>query len=506
MRHRIILALMTFGWLWTSQALAQSVQNTVLAQELETLRKDFNAAGMSVVVVQDGDVILLEGFGLRDVENGSPVTPDTVFGLHSGTKSFTAAAMLRLEEQGKLDLDDKVRDHLPWFATGDEYISANMTLRDALSHRSGLPRTGMIYQGSGFSTEEAVRRLRFVDPVSPFRYTYTYQNLLYGMMDLIIEQKTGDDWSSYVQKHFLNALDMSRSSTGGGSLGPDRNYSKQYFFADSNNGALTEIPHNSPPAHDVSGPAGGVRTTARDLGEWLKYLLDQSGETKNAPLEYKALQQALAPHVVFRSPFYGAMAQGSEYVAYGLGWFLGEFNDADIAWHAGGGNGEITLVAFMPEKNLGVAVLSNTETDLPYAAVGLVFDRLTQGGAKDWYKEFQRFETSEDELAAQYKEYVDARIADTNPTLPLSSYAGKYTHEIYGDIVVKFEDGGLVMYRDNRVADLSHWHYDTFEARHRGLAVGFDTISFNIGFDGSAAEIIHFDVDGFYRAGTDDHH
>lgn len=498
----LILACLLVG----SPVSAQSAEAAALIDDLEGLRAQFGVPGVAVVVVEDGAVLFAEGFGLRDVANDEPMSADTVFGLHSATKSFTAAAMLKLEQDGELDIDDRVRDHLPWFRVDDEYISSNMTLRDALAHRTGLPRTGMIYQGSGISTEEATRRLSGVRPIRPFRYSYTYQNMLYNMMSLIIESKTGADWSGYVEANFLDALEMSQSTAGrSGSVKGVR--SKRYFRADYNNGALTEIPpHATAPLHDVSAPAGGIVTTAVDLGQWLTFLLREDGEPSAAPVNRSRLESSFAPHVLFRSSYYGEMARGSAYQGYGLGWFVGEFDGTNIAWHGGNGDGESTLVAVMPDRGIGLAVLANLEgTSLTYAAAGLIFDRLTEGADSDWYEAYERFEASPEDLAAQYREYVDARVSDTKPSRPLADYAGVYSHEIYGDLTVKLENDGLVMYRDNRVAALTHWHYDTFEARHRGLAIGFDTVTFNIGADGRVVEIVHFDMDGFYRQGADAH-
>lgn len=188
--------------------------NTDLATYVDGARKQFNVPGVAIVVVKDGRVVFDQGFGERNLKDGEPVDVHTMFCIASNTKSFTAAAIEILADQGKLKLEDRVVDHLPWFRMADPYATRELHIRDILAHRSGLGSHAgdlLFVPASTYSTREVVERLRDLPLATGFRSTFAYENIMYGVATLIIEQVSGESYADFIREHIFAPIGMTES-------------------------------------------------------------------------------------------------------------------------------------------------------------------------------------------------------------------------------------------------------------------------------------------------------
>ena len=171
---------------------------------------------MGVTIVENGQPTFVRGFGVRQLGMPGVVDTDTIFAIGSTTKAMTVAALATLVDAGKLGWDDRVIDHLPGFQMYDPYVTREMTVRDLLTHRSGLGlgQGDLMYIPRGsISRAEIVRRVRYLKPATSFRSGYAYDNILYTVAGALVEAVSGESWEDYVREHVLRAAGMMRSTT-----------------------------------------------------------------------------------------------------------------------------------------------------------------------------------------------------------------------------------------------------------------------------------------------------
>jgi len=198
-----------------------SIAAIALAQEstdavVERARKTFDVPGIAVAVVKDGRVVYSKGFGVRKLGEAAPVTENTLFGIASNTKAFTSASLAMLVDEGKLHWNDRVIDYLPSFQMSDPYVTREMRIRDLLVHRSGLALGAgdlMFFPTTDLSSEEIIKRLRYVPLATSFRSAYAYDNVLYSVAGKVIETISGKTWAAFIKERIFSPLGMSASKT-----------------------------------------------------------------------------------------------------------------------------------------------------------------------------------------------------------------------------------------------------------------------------------------------------
>lgn len=375
----------------------------------------FGVPGAAVTVVAAGEVVLTRGFGVR--KGADPVTPTTLFMLASDTKCLAAATLCLLVEDGLLDLDQPVRDHLPWFAMHDERISGWVTTRDLLAHRTGLPRHDFLTIGDGswsISNEDIARRLRYLEGSRPFRQGFGYNNAHYATAGHVGEVLTGQPWRELLAHRVLAPLGMSGTST----YVPAQTAGD--FAAPHVHGR--PVPHQSRP-YDL--PSGGVVTHATDLGRWLLARLGQGA------LSAQVLDLLHAPAAVSGPllPFPELHSMG-----YALGNMVFSYRGHRLHCHGGNQIGFASQVIVLPEAQVGVAVLTNEHASQLPLALGLALvDRVMGLSPVPWG----------DRLSAR-SPAASAPEAPAAPLpRPLSDYRGTFQHPAYGDLLFEVSDGGL---------------------------------------------------------------
>jgi CubicO group peptidase (beta-lactamase class C family) len=449
---------------------------------IESAMKEWRVPGLGLAVVRDGEVVLARGYGVRAKGKTEAVDADTIFAIGSSSKAFTAACIGLLVDQKKVDWDDPVIKHLPGFALHDAYATRDLTVRDLLTHRGGLARADQLWYGSGFGRAEILHRFREVEPSWGFRSRFGYQNIMFLAAGELYAAVAGESWDDCIAKRFFAPLAMKRSTTSVDPLPGVENVATPH---DEIEGEVVTVPWYD---LDNVAPAGSINSSAREMAAWLKLQLGAGP----AILSEATLRETHTPQMVVRKE--GSWANyfpASTLITYGLGWFVDDYRGEIVVEHGGSIDGMRALVSMIPEEKIGVVVLTNRGGQiLPEAVRYRVFDTLLGLEPMDWSaKMLAAVQKLRDDERKEREKEKAARVASTKPSLALPAYAGVYTHPAYGDATIGVTNGALVLNRGEGVADLEHWHYDTFQAKFRNPRMGTMLVTFEVDASGKPAEL-----------------
>jgi CubicO group peptidase (beta-lactamase class C family) len=412
---------------------------------------DWKCDGFAIAVVQDGKVILSKGYGLRDVKKNLPVTEKTLFAIGSATKSFTVTAMGALVDQGKLDWDKPVRDYLPDFKMWDPFATERMTPRDLVTHRSGLPRHDLMWYNSPLSREELFARLRYLEPNKDFRTTFQYQNLMFMTAGYLAGHVAGTTWEELVSRTIFTPLGMAGSNFSIADSQKSSDFSLGYQVVDD---VVADMPFRN---INAIGPAGSINSNIEDMTKYVMMHLAKGKGVVSATNEI----QMMTPQMAISAP---SPDKELGDLAYGMGFFVTSYRGHKFVHHGGNIDGFSALVAFLPQDNLGLVILTNQNgSALPAMVAYNVWDRLLGFDQIDWTTRVkkQREMTKASEAAAKQKGYTTQRTG-TRPSHELAEYAGEYEHPGYGILRIEQSGGGLKLDYHGLGGALTHFHYDVF--------------------------------------------
>ena len=448
-----------------------------------SLMKEWHVPGLAIGVIQDGRPVLLKGYGFRDMEHQLPVTPRTLMAIGSNSKSFTVVLMGMLVDSGKLDWDKPVRDYLPDFQLHDELASQEMTPRDLVTHRSGLPRHDLFWYGGSLGREEMYRRLRYLEPNVSFRSRWQYQNLMFMTAGYLVEKRTGRSWDDLIRERLFAPLGMTRSNTSVRDLPSSDDAALAYVWrtcpaehAAANGAApapggsagasadacgLVKVPYRN---IDAVAPAGSINSSVEEMLHYVQFHID-SGRyegrvllSKNNDMQMQTPQMLVGPQPIWPDDFGLA--------TYGLGLAVMPYRGHKLVQHGGGIDGFISQMSWLPKERIGVVVLTNMSGNnpVPNIVTENVLDRLLGLAPFDWNAR-ARQRTQEAEAAAkkQRDERAAARKPNTTPSHELAAYAGIYEHPAYGRLTVRTAGNTLEVSFADYTARLKHYHYDLFE-------------------------------------------
>ena len=468
---------------------------------VEGVRKQFDVPGIAVAIVKDGEIVLERGYGLRSIESKQLVDEHTMFAIASNTKAFTAASLSILADEGKLKLDDRVIDHLPWFQMADPYVTREMRVRDLLVHRSGLSLGAgdlMFWPTTTYSTEDIVRRLRHVPIKGGFRSQYAYDNVLYGVAQLVIEEVSGQSFEAFLRSRIFGPLGMDETRFNSDALKPGDNAATGHAKADFND--LQTVP---PLTWSNVAAAGGLYSSVHDLTKWMRLQLSggliekgaASGEGEDAKRLFSEARQREMWSVVTPMPI-GKPAVPElapavpNFLGYGEGWNLSDYRGEKLVWHTGGWPGMVSRLTLVPSKKIGIVVLTNQEVGAAFHAVTLrALDAMLGAPATDWTQAYAKaVGAQQDKADEDWKKHLAARDASSKPSLPLTRYAGTYRDPWYGDVVIRQGGRGLEIQfskTEQLLGDLEHWQHNSFVVRWRDRALNADAfLNFALDADG----------------------
>ncbi|MGE3727774.1 MAG: serine hydrolase [Candidatus Sericytochromatia bacterium] len=457
-----------------AQAQRQKVLSTI-----ENLRQSWKTPGLAVAIVKDDQIWLAEGFGLRSLDEKHPVDADTLFAIGSCTKAFTATLLAMLVDEGKLDWDAPVRNYLPKFQLKESYATDHITSRDLLTHVSGLPRHDLAWYGSPYSGSELLTKLKYLSPSADFRARFQYQNLMYMSAGLLAEEITGQSWEQLMQTRFFVPLGMKRSNASLTELQTDPNHALPHRKKGE---SVQRIPFRSVAA---AAPAGAINASANDMAQWLRLNLAQGRLDDKTIVGDLAIKDVLSPQVVMQS-------RGNQpeipYMLYGMGWMIHPYRGVQMIQHGGNIDGFSALVSLIPEKKLGIVILSNKDGDaLPNLLNLSLTDLLLELEPLDWSGRLKQGL----EQAEKISKSTDAttRVAHTKPSHDLSDFAGVYSHPAYGELNIRKEGTNLKLKYNDFAGHLEHWHYDSFVLRQSDSVLDGLRLHFQLNEEGDLERV-----------------
>lgn len=465
------------------------------------MRKQFEVPGIAVAIVQDGRIVLERGYGLREIGKPEPVDAHTLFAIASNTKAFTAASLSMLADQGKLSLDDRVIDHLPWFRMADAYVTQEMRLRDLLAHRSGLGLGAgdlLYWPGTDYSNEEVARRLAHVPLSGGFRGQYAYDNILYGVAQLVVEKASGQSYSDFLAQRIFKPLGMDETRYNADALRTGDKVASGHAKADFKD--LQVAPRMT--WSNVAG-AGGLYSSVHDMSKWMRVQLDggvyaRDGEKEQRLFSAKRQREmwSVVTPMPIAEPAVPELAPAKpNFAGYGEGWQLTDYRGEKLVWHTGGWPGMVSRVTLVPARKLGVVVLTNAELGGAFQAVTMrALDAFLAAPKTDWNAAYAAaLAKNRGKADDDWAKHLKARDAKSKPSLPLSGYAGTYRDPWYGDVVVE-QTGAKLRVRFGHTKDLtgelSHWQHDTFVVRWDQRWLNADAfLNFALTPDGKVREL-----------------
>lgn len=448
-------------------ASAQKITDTRL-KGLDTFAlrvlNDWNAPGVSIAIVEKNKVIFAGGYGYRDAEKKLPVTAQTQFAIGSCTKAFTNLLLGQLASEDKADLDKPINSYYPELVFYNEYTTQHATIRDLMTHRTGVPRHDMSWYGSSASRDELVRRIRYLEPNAPLRTTYQYNNFMYLALGMTAARISGRSWEENIRERILKPLNMQHTTLSVTEL--EKSNDRALAYATSNN-KLTVVPYRD---LDAIAPAGAINSCANDMANWLiTWINGGRFEGKEiVPASYR--MQAISLQIPSGSGLPSKKTPGSFMNGYGLGWGISGYQGHYLVEHSGGIDGFISSTCFFPTDSIGIFVVSN-QTEPTNIIRQFISERLLGLKVRDLNGEMVA--ARQKNLAnAGARENVDSarRITGTQPSHPLSAYAGKYENKGYG--IANLFIGRDTLWIDYNTAKnqpvteyLEHYHYDIFRVR-----------------------------------------
>lgn len=487
-----IFCLLAFNLLvWVSVANAQLTGRQIDSLVEKTLTT-FNVPGIAVAVVKDGKVIHLKGYGVRSLNTKQPVDEHTFFGIASNSKAFTAAGLGILVDEGKLKWDDKVVDLIPGFKLYNPYVTQEFTVRDLLTHRSGLGLGAgdlMLFPDSNRVTKsELIHNMRFLKPVSGFRTKFDYDNLLYIVAGEVLARVSGMSWEEFIETRIMRPLGMEQSATSYPRLKDKKNSIDAHFFV---NGKLSVISKNFP---EISNAAGGIWTNVAELSKWA--IMQMNDGKYGAALDQKLFsaevhQEMWTPQTIMR----GGGGYQNHFRSYGLGWFLSDANGYLEVEHTGGLSGIVSQVTLIPEMKLGIIVLTNQQSGYAFTSItNSIKDSYFGVKGKDRIKTYKAAEDDDfaegKKITSEVWTAIVAQQKKNTEKTDLSRYTGTFTDPWFGDVNIKEQNGKLWFQSVNSPklgGEMLFYKANTFVVKWTERSMDADAYTiFSLGKDGKA--------------------
>jgi CubicO group peptidase (beta-lactamase class C family) len=393
--------------------------------EIEATMAAFDVPGLSIAIVRDGEVVHSRGYGVRSKSKREPVDPDTVFAIASNTKAFAATLVGLLVEEGKVGWEDEVVKHLPDMVLWNQQATKHMRVKDLLSHRSGLATWAgdLAWIGSRATVADVMAKLRHVPARNELHETFGYCNLMFVVAGELLRVRTGKQWDEMLRERVFEPLGMKRTTTRIKGIDGQANVAAPHMKVD---GEWRELPWLDV---DAVGPAASINSSVADLSKWLLLQLGEGEYAGKRVIPAAAVTDLRVAVTPMRLPKKDMLDPPRHFNAYGLGWFLADYRGRLLVSHGGGLPGMTSQVVLVPDEELGVVVLTNSESEASVVVAQMVVDRFLVGAAVRDYVAFVRDRGSKEEP----KKLV---APPTSNGPPLDRFAGTYENELLGRVRV----------------------------------------------------------------------
>ncbi len=480
----------------SASLIAQPLSTDQIDTLVERTLTTFDVPGIAVAVIKDGNIIISKGYGVRSLKSKEKVDARTLFGIASNTKAFTATALGILVDERKIKWDDKVRDFIPEFKLYNPYVTEEFTIRDLLTHRSGLGLGAgdlMIFPDSNnFTRKDIIHNLRYLKPVSGFRTKYDYDNLLYIVAGEVIAKVSGMSWEDFIETRIMQPLYMLESAASYSRLKDKSNVIDAHAPV---NGKVQAIRRDF---METMGPAGGIYSNLTDMCQWVSVQLNRGsyGLNMDKMLFSQGIQDELwAPQTII--PFKSSSTYNTHFVSYGLGWVLNDVKGYKQVSHTGGLAGIVTQVTLIPEIRLGIIVLTNQQSGAAFTAItNTIKDAYLGIKGIDRVKEMRDRELQNQKEAKKITDEIwkEVDVQQKNVVKPdFSIYTGIYTDNWLGDITiaVKKEKLWFSSERSPRlIGEMLYYKGNTFIVKWNDRSMDADAfVQFTLDNKGKASAI-----------------
>lgn len=476
------ILLLTFSF---SQEIPEKKVDDLVNQTLKT----FNVPGIAVGIIHDGKVVLAKGYGIADITTGAKVNSATNFGIASNSKAFTTAAIAILTDEGKIKWDDKVTQYIPEFKMYNDYVTQEFTIRDLVTHRSGLGLGAgdlMVWpDGHNFTPQDIIKNIHYLKPVSDFRSKYDYDNLLYIIAGVVIERVSGKTWTAFIQERILNPLQMNRTASNWDLLKDKTNAIAPHVPID---GKLKVIDRYTNPIFDA---AAGIYSNVDDLSKWVLLNLNKGKYNDSQIISETQIKEMTKPQTLM--PITTKPPYNSLFRAYGLGFQLQDVAGKLEVSHTGGLEGIVTQIVMYPQLNLGIIVLTNQQEGAAFMAVSnTIKDHYLGLPEKDWVKEYGELISKRGEEADKITDEVWQTVAQNKKSKSpeTKNLIGTYKDNWFGEVVISENKGKLrfVSKRSPQLSgDMFHYKNDTYAVKWDNAYLHADAFVFVQMKDGKVA-------------------
>ncbi len=426
---------------------AQPLSSQQIDSVAEKTLKTFDVPGIAVAVIKDGKLIHAKGYGVRSLNTGKKVDENTLFGIASNSKAFTVAALGMLIDEGRLKWDDRVTDFVPEFKLYNPYVTDAFTIRDLLTHRSGLGLGAgdlMFFPDSNtFTLKEIIHNLRYLKSVSDFRTKYDYDNLLYMVAGEVVTRISGMSWEDFIETRIMQPLDMKSSASCFRRLKDKTNVVDPHAPVDGKVKAIRRDWSNNANA------AGGIYSNLTDMSHWVIMQMENGkyGDSLKKKLFSEDVHEEMwTPQTII--PVHGTNSYSTHFASYGLGWFLADVKGYKQCSHTGGLAGIVTQVTLLPELKLGIIVFTNQQSGAAFTAItntikdgyfGMKgFDRI-----KEQHDRVVKNEINAKKIKDELDKDIENQIKSTESKINKELFTGTYTDPWMGDIVISIRNGKL---------------------------------------------------------------
>lgn len=469
--------------------------DALMARGLST----FEVPGMAIALVEADQPPLAKGYGVRKLGDPARVDEHTLFAIASNTKAYTAAALAILVDDGKLSWDDKVADRLPGFRMYDAYTSHEMTIRDLLTHRSGLGLGAgdlLTWPETTFTRSQIVEKLRYIPPATSFRSGYAYDNILYIVAGEVVSHVSGQPWEQFVSSRIFAPLGMTESVTSFKLVTTQNRAWPHARLGKPVRGFGKVEPLQYVPPIDNGAPAGGINASVADMTKWLSVQLNHGAYVNGRLFSEAASRQMWTPHTIIPVEREAAPLEAltPNFETYGLGWEIRDYRGHRILMHLGLVEGATSQTFLIPEKQVGFIIVQNSEDGEARTALGYhLLDHYLGLPPTDWINAF--FQSREQVRARALKVLESkspARGLKSPPSLLLAEYAGIYRDKWFGTVAVEVAGKGLTIRFDGSpilAGPLEHVRGETFRTRFPNPRAEDAFVTFSMRADGSIDQV-----------------
>lgn len=464
----------------------QNIKNFII-----NVMEEWEVPGLVICIIKENELFFMDGFGYRNLKRSLPVDLNTLFCIGSITKSFTATAIGILVDRKILNWDDPIKKYLSEFKLQNLYASEYLTLRDLLSHKTGVSSNDdILFSNNKIKTREQVLDLlKHFNPNGEFRIKYCYNNFMYVILGYLIEKLIGITWEQFVTDNILIPLEMKNTYFLGIEANKTGNLSIPYYYNEESKGSLLPFPTDYYLHDDIAfmNPAGGIISCINDIYKWISLNLNGGGLNNKEVISQSSLHELYSPQVVISVP---KLHKELSYEHYAMGWKVQFYKGNYLIRNGGHVRGYSAECNFMPQNRIGIGILCN-RANVPIGQIisMYVYDTLLGQDITNWNERFKKMYADREEKEKKLiEDRYTRRKNDTAPSHLLSDFVGTYSNDCYGSIQIEENQGSLQIKIKKDYFQLNHFHYNVFEF-FDNFGRRFE-VNFNTDFNGNISVLL----------------